>query len=219
MRCWSHHHSTDTVDDPVFRAAMRGCDVVSFVFGLEVTWSLIQQRKQEEEERRALEELLKADNRAEKTKIKVDVHGYGHQASLSESDDDSSDNVKQSDDDQNYSSQIADGIDENQENPLNDTDEAVAIARKPISEVSSNHALEFEDSSHDKDYVLSERGNQLDVTHQSGVTEWACPICTLHNKKYRRKCTACGTRRPSNNDNSSRRLSAGSKRSFDELSK
>ena len=50
MRSWSHHHSTDTVDDPVFRAAMRGYDAVSFVFGLEVTWSLIQQRQQEEEE-------------------------------------------------------------------------------------------------------------------------------------------------------------------------
>jgi hypothetical protein len=57
MRHWSHHHTADTVDDPVFRAAMRGCDAVSFVFGLEVTWSLIQQRQQEEEERIALQEL------------------------------------------------------------------------------------------------------------------------------------------------------------------
>ncbi|EJK73727.1 hypothetical protein THAOC_04634 [Thalassiosira oceanica] len=57
MRHWSHHHSTDTVDDPIFRAAMRGYDSVSFVFGLEVTWSLIQQRQQEEEERAALEAL------------------------------------------------------------------------------------------------------------------------------------------------------------------
>jgi hypothetical protein len=57
MRSWSHHYDTDTVDDPVFRAAMRGCDSVSFVFGLEVTWSLIQERKQEEEEREAMKEL------------------------------------------------------------------------------------------------------------------------------------------------------------------
>lgn len=57
MRHWSHHHSTDTVDDPVFRAAMRGFDDVSFVFGLEVTWSLIQQRQQEEEERLAMLEM------------------------------------------------------------------------------------------------------------------------------------------------------------------
>ena len=57
MRSWSHHHSTDTVDDPIFRAAMRGYDQVSFVFGLEVTWSLIQQRQQDEEERQAMLEL------------------------------------------------------------------------------------------------------------------------------------------------------------------
>jgi len=57
MRSWSHHYNTDTVDDPVFRAAMRGFDAVSFVFGLEVTWSLIQQRQEEEEERAAMEEL------------------------------------------------------------------------------------------------------------------------------------------------------------------
>jgi len=57
MRSWSHHYSTDTVDDPVFRAAMKGYDSVSFVFGLEVTWSLIQERAQEEEERQAMKEL------------------------------------------------------------------------------------------------------------------------------------------------------------------
>lgn len=57
MRDWSHHHNTDTVDDPIFRAAMKGYDNVSFVFGLEVTWSLIQQRQEEEEERAAMQEL------------------------------------------------------------------------------------------------------------------------------------------------------------------
>jgi Bromodomain len=57
MRSWSHHHTTDTVDDPIFRAAMRGYDSVSFVFGLEVTWSLLQQRAQEEEEEAAMREV------------------------------------------------------------------------------------------------------------------------------------------------------------------
>lgn len=38
---------------------MRGYDQVSFVFGLEVTWSLIQQRQQEEEEKQAMLELDK----------------------------------------------------------------------------------------------------------------------------------------------------------------
>lgn len=62
MRSWSHHHTTDTVDDPIFRAAMHGYDAVSFVFGLEVTWSLIQERQQEEEDRKSLEELEQIDD-------------------------------------------------------------------------------------------------------------------------------------------------------------
>lgn len=57
MRSWSHHFSTDTVDDPIFRAAMRGYDNVSFVFGLEVTWGLIQEKQQMQEEREAVKEL------------------------------------------------------------------------------------------------------------------------------------------------------------------
>ena len=62
MRNWSHHHSADTVDDPIFRSAMRDCNLVSFVFGLEVTWSLIQQREQEEAEKKALMEIGALEN-------------------------------------------------------------------------------------------------------------------------------------------------------------
>ena len=77
MRHWSHHHSTDTVDDPVFRAAMRGYDAVSFVFGLEVTWSLIQQRQQEEEERLAMEALencARSEGHVSEAESKEDDH-------------------------------------------------------------------------------------------------------------------------------------------------
>ena len=35
LRHWSHHYSTATVDYPVFRAAMRNYNNVSFMFGLE----------------------------------------------------------------------------------------------------------------------------------------------------------------------------------------
>mmetsp|Transcript_36514 Transcript_36514/g.40629 ORF Transcript_36514/g.40629 Transcript_36514/m.40629 type:complete len:165 (-) Transcript_36514:21-515(-) len=57
MRNWSHHHNTNTVDDPIFRAAMRGYNSVSFVFGLEVTWDNLQKRQSEEEDLRAMNEL------------------------------------------------------------------------------------------------------------------------------------------------------------------
>merc|ERR1712238_486037 len=57
MRNWSHHHNTNTVDDPIFRAAMRGYNSVSFVFGLEVTWDNLQKRQSEEDDLRAMNEL------------------------------------------------------------------------------------------------------------------------------------------------------------------
>lgn len=89
MRSWSHHYNTDTVDDPIFRAAMRGFDSVSFVFGLEVTWSLIQQRQQEEEERQAAEEL----QRLEELQKQLEDAG-GESDSDSDSDDSGDDGDK-----------------------------------------------------------------------------------------------------------------------------
>ncbi len=46
---WSHHFSTDTVDDELFQLALAGTGnrVVSFIFGLEVTWSRLQAREAE----------------------------------------------------------------------------------------------------------------------------------------------------------------------------
>jgi hypothetical protein len=82
MRSWSHHYGTDTVDDPVFRAAMRGCDSVSFVFGLEVTWSLIQERQQEEEEREAMKELEAIQELEEALREEADETAMGDEESV-----------------------------------------------------------------------------------------------------------------------------------------
>ena len=97
MRHWSHHHSVDTVDDPIFRAAMRGYDTVSFVFGLEVTWSLIQQRQQEEEEKQAMleiERLEKVDEEETSTNEKHEERDF-----CSKSDNKSEGDIGDDDDD------------------------------------------------------------------------------------------------------------------------
>jgi hypothetical protein len=103
MRSWSHHHSTDTVDDPIFRAAMRGYDTVSFVFGLEVTWSLIQHRQQEEEEQQALLELESMNeingisNEADETIMEDDDEEVqDHKKAPSQKDDESPENFQRS---------------------------------------------------------------------------------------------------------------------------
>lgn len=38
---WSHHASVRTVDDEVLKSAMRGSNLISFVFGVEVTADLV----------------------------------------------------------------------------------------------------------------------------------------------------------------------------------
>merc|ERR1711933_380643 len=90
MRDWSHHYKTDTVDDPIFRAAMRGYDSVSFVFGLEVTWGKIQQRQQEEEDRKAMEELERME---ELQKLEEEEDNENQGAPESENDNDAGDGV------------------------------------------------------------------------------------------------------------------------------
>jgi hypothetical protein len=51
---WSHHWTVGTIDDPIMRDALVGAggeDVVSFVFGLEVTWDLLQRFPQPSEDK------------------------------------------------------------------------------------------------------------------------------------------------------------------------
>lgn len=41
---WSHHFKVDTVEDEYLKKATQGTDLVSFVFGLKVTWDLTQKQ-------------------------------------------------------------------------------------------------------------------------------------------------------------------------------
>ena len=60
---WSHHISTNTIDDDVMAKAMADDDTVSFVFGLEVNWDLLQEK-----------ELLEADEKeARKEQQRLDL--------------------------------------------------------------------------------------------------------------------------------------------------
>ena len=246
MRHWSHHHTTDTVDDPVFRAAMRGCDSVSFVFGLEVTWSLIQQRQQEEEERLAMEEMNAAaellgeedenddckpaavteessmndEDNPQKPGGSIDEKGGDENGSDSEEDSirgvgdlvgrggDYSPvvNLADSDDEENETKAVdspASHLDVEVSSGEKTTPSAEAEVLSESSPEGSAAAAEVASSQSSND---SSPGNKENLS-QPGTNEWACPSCTLHNAKARRKCTACGTQRPP----------ASKKRSFDQV--
>ena len=288
MRSWSHHHSTDTVDDPIFRAAMRGCDAVSFVFGLEVTWSLIQQRQQEEEERLAMQELeaiqelqdedeedgddnesndddedgssetedskeVATDNPSSPSKNEKDTKSSADDRNESmedanEDDDkliDSSastqsdgsdgqvsleageDEIDDDNESMNDESSSVDGNEEeleaqspaSPESLTTDTEKPTSDERtgavdtddtSPVSSTSSSSSSQFAEaesiggrSSSDEAMVDTD----YSVNASKSTSEWACPTCTLLNPKSRRKCTACGAKRPQ----------AGTKRSIQEV--
>lgn len=166
MRSWSHHYSTDTVDDPVFRAAMRGFDSVSFVFGLEVTWSLIQQRQQEEEERQAAEELQRLE---ELQKQLAENGGSG-------SDSDDSDDSDSDDSDDGDKKPRA----KKMKTDYDGDDDATGMETKDLSakaKTSTKSAAVGEDSEDsgedsdddDGDWALSKVFSQMEITGSSPV--------------------------------------------------
>jgi hypothetical protein len=196
MRSWSHHYRTDTVDDPIFRAAMRGCDSVSFVFGLEVTWSLIQQRKQEEEDRQALreleamEELQKLqqgrnynndDDDAKTSKENGSNETEDVQMRLEDLDDDDNDIHGESTDNENETSTSIDDAAN-----LSGCDDVVAIVTEDtdLSEESSGGCPGHRE------------GNaEAKVLDDSPANYWSCGKCTLSNPMELKKCAACCTKR------------------------
>ena len=142
MRSWSHHHSTDTVDDPIFRAAMRGYDTVSFVFGLEVTWSLIQQRQQDEEEKQAMLELESMKEMNET----FDLNDYA----LKEDDEDKNINENKEEDQRDEQNQDGDEVqDENLANTRCDDTEGIDDDSHHMTE---NESASFKDQSEKDEY-------------------------------------------------------------------
>lgn len=206
MRHWSHHHTTDTVDDPIFRAALRGTDAVSFVFGLEVTWSLIQQRQQDEDDKKALEVIEEAgedefvctkqlDDKDERT-------GSDDEASSSDNDEEKGDGMDVDD----IPSGQGDTMSECHDNMPAPTHGAVVHGSSPrpdgkcVKDVECTHASSQSDVSVAASQTHSESSSGSTGTGSSqvspGKSEWECPSCTLFNRQSLRKCDACGTRRP-----------------------
>lgn len=74
---WSHHCSVSTCDDEVLKRSMADDNTVSFVFGLEVNWSLLvakQEEIREEVEQRKLKmqaELAELNRKRQQQKIKL----------------------------------------------------------------------------------------------------------------------------------------------------
>jgi len=179
MRSWSHHHTTDSVDDPVFRSAMRGCDSVSFVFGLEVTWSLIQQRQQEEEEKQAMLELevtRKSDNSVEcnneediledeNSTVKKEIFAVEKECESDKSESD------------------VDGDGQDKSNSFVEQKDDVQPRGDPLQHVDSMS----------NDLVCQNSGKIMVASTVSD--KWNCKTCTFLNKPSRKSCQICKNKR------------------------
>jgi hypothetical protein len=206
MRSWSHHYSTDTVDDPVFRAAMRGYDTVSFVFGLEVTWSLIQQRQQEEEERQAMMELQaiqemdgeeEDDDAKDSENLKGDAKG-SFAAGIMEEDGTHSAGCEVD----NGKSEVEIVEEETEEEPKSDGTDHKVIGNTNTSstlpEVQLSTSL-APISSFEEAKSVSSTGDKENKSPPPGEDgTWKCSMCTFENQSSRKKsCHICGARKPS----------------------
>jgi hypothetical protein len=163
MRSWSHHHTTDTVDDPVFRAAMRGCDSVSFVFGLEVTWSLIQQRQQEEEERKALKEL-ECIQELDGSEEVAAAEGGADEADV---DDDGASSFIDNDE---VAAEGEAGVDDDGASSFIDNDEVAAEAEAGVDDDGASSFIDNEDDHGDIAVADSNEASSDDASIQEEIT-------------------------------------------------
>jgi len=194
MRNWSHHHSTDTVDDPIFRAAMRGYDTVSFVFGLEVTWSLIQERQQAEEEKTAMEELeriQKLEDEAESAGALVDTDNEGE------------DSEPPIDADYETDSTAEEGLHDDQSKEQLDTPETKSTADVTDTSDDLNEDVSITSASSKILLDVDITKNITDSTSSTPSTpieaEWNCEVCSYLNPENTKKCEMCNTRKRSPN--------------------
>ncbi|KAL3776954.1 hypothetical protein ACHAW5_009286 [Stephanodiscus triporus] len=220
MRNWSHHHSTDTVDDPIFRAAMRGYDTVSFVFGLEVTWSLIQQRQQFEEERQAMLELESMKEMNESFDMK--------DCALKEDDDNENDDEDGRDEqnqdcDETQNISVANTRCDATEEEIMDEESHVTTETESTSfkdKYDGDATFALLDDSEASCAKLDATEPKLVATDDTEMTEqeseaamaltavtekkapdsqssqWTCETCTFANDRSKRKCQMCETKRP-----------------------
>ena len=198
-----------TVDDPIFRAAMKGNDTVSFVFGLEVTWSLIQQRQQEEEERLAMEALQsirESDNEDEdedEDDRKPPAKTCNDEGDTDDTETDQDETPKKMNEDSHEAegpcrqesnltaTTTKNSSDESTESE--DSDEEMSSEKqKSANSAALVDSSDEEDESTEEEKSPGKRPVDDDESHSATSSDWSCPKCTLMNASGIRKCNACG---------------------------
>lgn len=194
MRSWSHHYKTDTVDDPIFRSAMRGYDSVSFVFGLEVTWGKIQQRQQEEEDLKAMKEFEKMEEHQrlldEEDKANEVHHALENNEDIREGFSDESMGVGNSTENNTKYLESVRIAEEDIISPAicNSSGSDLGCDGGAISSTSISSPMEASSVDSVENQVPPQNSKPFKNT-------WVCHLCTMENPTSKRKCEACTSNR------------------------
>ena len=192
---------------------MRGFDTVSFIFGLEVTWSLIQQRQQEEEEKKAMLELEcmqeMVENASEESmQDGVEVAASDKKPSCKNPTGEEDYYVNKSgtptteathfSDSENDESIVNTEAGESEQSFTEDQKEEESMANIENDETNQSVIVEEkkdEDDSNMIDSTSPAKEESGEKKRASPSNVWACSQCTFENKSSSRKCQMCGNKK------------------------
>ena len=193
---WSHHFSASTCDDEYLKKAVAGTDLVSFVFGLTVTWDLTQKQMGLDEEREAEDKIRREQElevaksrlgekkgKTKKKAVEMDGAALCEAAIAGEKDDEASSEAWRLD----Y--QGAGIVDAGTEADVEgERVAATAPKRKKSKKKVASKALS---SNPGAESPLNSRLSAVDATgSESTVADVvnACSVCTFHNSPRAQRC-------------------------------
>jgi hypothetical protein len=178
---WSHHFSVETIEDEYLKKATIGSDLVSFVFGLNVTWDLTQKQTALDDQREA-EDKERKDNDLELAKTRLGgslkKRKKSGGAEADKENQVSSENIAEVEDialDADVEEVLSSG---DMEDDVDDDDDELAPAQEAPQDASEKDVIE-------KEQNMMEAADSEVVSSSSKIS---CEVCTFMNKVSAKKC-------------------------------
>lgn len=171
---WSHHFSVETIEDEYLKKATQGTDLVSFIFGLNVTWDLTQKQTALDEQREA-DDKERKDNDLELAKSRLDSKHKKRKTIMNNTTDPSADKENQEEILNVANSEEGDEIVEVEDTELSDD---ITTEDPRVSTIEELDDVDIEQEQHMMQAAEA-------AVEPSGAT---CPSCTLINQPSAKQC-------------------------------
>lgn len=215
---WSHHHSAQSCDDEIFRLSQVGYDTVSFVFGLEVTWDLIQeQMKEDEEHQKAVEEekelrrekmkrlaaeaedLRRAKDEKKRARARRAAEEEEEGVATASEESSAEESAEESEGEESEGEESEGEETEGEGNEGDFEDPAAPAsppppARRPAKRAAPVAVVDCASEGEEEQMLTIPPTPPTDGAPEPSV--WSCGVCTFDNPKKKRKCDMCGSARP-----------------------